>query len=321
MSNPPVAFVLRALGLGDLLAGVPALRAVRRAFPHHELVLGCPPDLGPLVVLADVVDRVLPVEGLERIQWRGPPPDVTVNLHGKGPQSHEELLRIGPGPRRFVGYAQPRLGVFGPAWRADEHEVARWCRLITESLAVPADPGELALPLPAVEPLMRRAVIIHPGAAYASRRWPPERFAAVAAWAAAQSLPVAVTGSASERGLASEVASTAGLPDSAVLAGRTSLLELAALVGDARLLVSGDTGAAHLATAFGTPSVVLFGPTPPTQWGPPKRPEHVALWHGSGVGDPWGTGVDPALLRIGVDEVVSSAETMLAATRTTRSSS
>nr|WP_249355415.1 glycosyltransferase family 9 protein [Nocardia farcinica] len=44
-------------------------------------------------------------------------------------------------------------------------------------------------------------------------------------------------------------------------------------------MVCSDTGVGHLATAFGTPSVVLFGPNPPAWWGPPpQRRRHVALW-------------------------------------------
>ena len=65
----------------------------------------------------------------------------------------------------------------------------------------------------------------------------------------------------------------------------------------------GDTGVAHLATAYRRPSVVLFGPVAPALWGPPPRPQHVVLWHGDGTGDPWGTDLDPALARITVDEV------------------
>jgi len=61
----------------------------------------------------------------------------------------------------------------------------------------------------------------------------------------------------------------ADLPDDSVLAGRTTLPQLAALVAEASLVVCGGTGIAHLATAVGTPSVVLFGPVPPEHWGPP----------------------------------------------------
>jgi ADP-heptose:LPS heptosyltransferase len=92
----------------------------------------------------------------------------------------------------------------------------------------------------------------------------------------------------------------------AVLAGRTDLLTLAATVARAGRVVSGDTGVAHLATAFGTPSVVLFGPTPPSEWGPPpQNGRHIAL-HTGGRGDPHASEPDPALLRISVDDVLEA---------------
>jgi ADP-heptose:LPS heptosyltransferase len=84
-------------------------------------------------------------------------------------------------------------------------------------------------------------------------------------------------------------------------------MELAALVADARLVVSGDTGIAHLATAFVTPSVVLFGPTPPFTWGPPGSGPHVALWAGR-LGDPHGQTIDPGLLAITVDDVLAAVD-------------
>jgi ADP-heptose:LPS heptosyltransferase len=153
--------------------------------------------------------------------------------------------------------------------------------------------------------------VIHPGAGFPSRRWPVDRFAAVSRQAVAYGLPVVVTGSRGERELASSVAAQAELPAAAVLAGRTSLVELAALVSQARLVVSGDTGVAHLATAYATPSVVLFGPVSPHLWGPPSNGPHVALWHAGGPGDPWGDEADPALLDISVTEVVAAAEQLL----------
>jgi ADP-heptose:LPS heptosyltransferase len=103
--------------------------------------------------------------------------------------------------------------------------------------------------------------------------------------------------------LARSVAAAAGLGEDAVLAGRTTSLELAAVIAGARVVVSGDTGVAHLASAYRRPSVVLFGPVSPAFWGPPPRPQHVVLWHGNGTGDPWGTELDPALARITVAEV------------------
>jgi ADP-heptose:LPS heptosyltransferase len=121
-----------------------------------------------------------------------------------------------------------------------------------------------------------------------------------------------LTGSAAEAEAAHAVGKAAGLSADAVLAGRTDLAELTALVASARLVVAGDTGVAHVATAYRTPSVLLFGPVPPAQWGPPADGPHTVLWHGTGMGDPHGTEVDPALLRIEVDEVIAAMELRLA---------
>lgn len=116
-----------------------------------------------------------------------------------------------------------------------------------------------------------------------------------------------------------------GLAPDAVLAGRTDLGDLAALVAHARLVVSGDTGVAHLATGYGTASVVLFGPVAPARWGPPPdRPWHRVLWHGDGgpgdrpaAGSPgardgWpvfdGVTADSTLAAVGLDEVLAAVD-------------
>jgi ADP-heptose:LPS heptosyltransferase len=119
---------------------------------------------------------------------------------------------------------------------------------------------------------------------------------------------VFLTGGPAEVPLAKHVARRAGLPESAVLAGRTNLGQLAAAVAAAARVVCGDTGVAHLATALGTPSVVLFGPTSPARWGPPpERPQHRVLWAGR-TGDPHARDPDPGLLRIDAARVVRELE-------------
>lgn len=77
-------------------------------------------------------------------------------------------------------------------------------------------------------------------------------------------------------------------------------------------MISGDTGVAHLATAFGTRTVMLFGPTPPRWGGPPPHllGRHAVLWAGQ-VGDPNADTPDPGLLRIGVTEVVNAVDKQL----------
>lgn len=304
-----VAVALRPLGLGDLLTGVPALRAIRAAVPAHRLVLATTPALRPLAELIDAVDEVLPARELEPLTWLAAPPELAVDLHGKGPASHSIVAALHPG--RLLCFDSP--GYPGPTWYPDEHEVARWCRLVSEGLGVRADPDALDLAVPDVAPPARDVAIVHPGAAYPSRRWPADRFAAVARSLADGGCEVVVTGGHAEIALARAVAEGAGLPPSAVLAGRTSSLELAALVAAARVVVCGDTGVAHLATAYRRPSVVLFGPVSPHLWGPPDRPQHVVLWHGDDTGDPWGTTLDPALDAIDVDEVLTALDGLLRA--------
>ncbi|WP_458199596.1 glycosyltransferase family 9 protein [Blastococcus deserti] len=304
--------VLRPLGLGDLLTGVPAIRAVRAAVPRHRLVLATTAALEPLARLIDAVDEVLPARELEPLDWPGPPPELAVDLHGKGPASHVIVAELQPD--RLLTFDSP--GYPGPTWYPDEHEVRRWCRLVSEGLGVEADPDALDLAVPAVTPPVSGAAVVHPGAAYPGRRWPPERFAAVARHLAAQGHDVRITGGPAEVALACSVAELAGLGEEAVLAGRTSSLELAAVVAAARVVVSGDTGVAHLATAYRRPSIVLFGPVSPALWGPPIRHErggrlHVVLWHGDGTGDPWGTELDPALALVTVEEVVVALDALL----------
>jgi ADP-heptose:LPS heptosyltransferase len=311
----PVAVVLRPLGLGDLLTGVPALRAIRAAVPDHRLVLATTRTLEPLAALIDAVDAVLPARELEPLDWAGPPPELAVDLHGKDPASHGIVADLRPG--RLLTFDSP--GYRGPTWYPDEHEVHRWCRLVSEGLGIAADPDALDLAVPELPPPVSGAAVVHPGAAYPGRRWPAERFAAVARHLAARGHDVRITGGPAERASASEVARLAGLGEEAVLAGRTSSVELAAVIAAARVVVSGDTGVAHLASAYRRPSVVLFGPVSPALWGPPPRgapgePLHVVLWHGDGTGDPWGTELDPALGRITVDEVVGALDALLART-------
>jgi ADP-heptose:LPS heptosyltransferase len=302
-----VVLVLRALGLGDLLTVVPALRGLRRAYPGHRVVLAAPSSLGALVPLIGAVDEVLDVGGPGPVPYERP--EVAVNLHGRGPQSTRALSRTRPG--RLLAHAHPdHPGVAGPAWDGGAHEVHRWCALL-EWYGIAADPGDLALRPPGGGRAGEEPVVVHPGAAAGARRWPAERFAGVASALGRAGRRVVVTGSAAEAATARRVAALAGLPAARVLAGRTGLVELAVLVGGARLVICGDTGVAHLATALGTPSVVIFGPVSPALWGPPPGlGRHIALWAGR-TGDPHGDRPDPGLLEIGVREVLGAARELL----------
>jgi ADP-heptose:LPS heptosyltransferase len=304
----PELLVLRALGLGDLLTAVPALRGLRRGFPGHRIVLAAPAPLAELAAMTGAVDELRPTPGLTPPPVHPTRPDIAVNLHGRGPQSHTWLLAQRPG--QLMAFTRPELDMPGPSWSADEPEVARWCRLLA-AFGVACDPADLALADPARDVAGAGSVVVHPGAASGARRWPTERFAAVAAALAGDGVrPVTVTGGPGEEELARSVAAAAGCSISLGL----GLTELAALVARAPLLVCGDTGLAHLATAMRTPSVLLFGPTSPQRWGPPPTPSapslHRVLWDGQ-AGDPHAAEPGSGLLAITVEQVLATARELL----------
>ena len=294
---------LRALGVGDLITGVPALRGLRAACYGEPLVLAAPAWLTPLIDLIGGVGRIVPTDGLAPRRWDIEPPRLAVNLHGCGPESHRLLHAAAPG--ELWAFANPDADhLDGPKWIDEEHEVRRWCRLLAH-YGVACDEADLKLAVPSV-PAPHGVTIVHPGAKSPARRWPADRFAAVARRLGEAGHRVVITGSAAEQDLRVRVGERAGLSPSAHPS--TGLAELAALVAHARLVISGDTGIAHLATAYGTPSVTLFGPMSPARWGPPQRPYHRAIWHGarSEPGDQPGPDVHPALLAIGEQEVLEA---------------
>jgi len=299
----PTLVALRVLGLGDLLAAVPALRALADALPGHHRVLVTAAGLEPVATWTGAVDEVVTSAPLAPVRLHA---DVAVNLHGPGPESTRALLAARP--RRLLAHACRGIAetAGGPPWDPSAHERERWCDLLRHH-GIPADPSRVDLTVPdgpvPVDPT--GATLIHPGSARTAVRWPAARFAAVAAAEQRAGRRVLVTGSPAETDLARRVARLGGLPRDAVLAGRTDLASLARLVAGAARVVSSDTGLAHLAVALGTPSVPVFGPVPPARWGPPPdRPRHRVVW--SGVeGDPWSPRPHPALARVPVAAVLA----------------
>jgi hypothetical protein len=334
LADPDRVVVLRALGLGDALTGVPALRGLRRRYPHAVLTLLAPAGIGGWLRDLGVLDAVVDVGGLDA-PWspddvKGGAGCVAVNLHGRGPQSHQllQVLR----PERLVAFAGPGHPD-GPAWDAGEHEVDRWCRL-AEADSGWCDRDDLLLNRRDVLRLGGRTgaetwrpgmhVVVHPGAASGSRRWPVERWAAVVRTLVESGEQVVLTGSAGEQEICRRIVDLAAVPEPdgsriVDLSGRSSLAELAAVIASTRLLICGDTGVAHLATATSARSVLLFGPVSPRLWGPARQPErHWVIWHGEEArpGDPHGKDPDPALLAITPAEVLTAATAQLASPST-----
>lgn len=304
----PLLVVLRALGLGDYLTGLPALRALRRHFPDHRRVLLAPGWLEPLARSVAPSDEFRAHPGLVPLPDDLVGAEVAVDLHGRGPESQPLLLSSKP--RSLICFRHPDVPgtEHGAQFVENEHEVRRWCRLLTDH-GILADAEDLLIEPPTleIEPMARGATVLHPGASSESRRWPLERFVAVGRHELARGRRVVVTGSAGEKALVLRLAMALGLPPPSRVIG-SSLLELAQVLAEAGRVVVGDTGVSHLATALATPSVVLCGPVDPRLWGPLEGiGPHIALWSGR-QGDPHATKVDPGLAALTTSAVIDALE-------------
>jgi ADP-heptose:LPS heptosyltransferase len=278
---------------------------LRRARPDARIVLAAPLVFEPIARATGLVDGMVAAHELEPL--RRPPhrPELAIDLHGNGPESRA-LLEASDPDQLLAYYGGP------VQWRFEEHEALRWCRLLGEGLGLRADSAPSVsgmLPSLGRAPRLAGATVLHCGAKAASRRWPADRFAELAHALRRRGHRVVVTGGAAERTLAEAIAREGEV----ACATDLDLEDLLALVEHARVVVSGDTGVAHVAAGYRTPSVTLFGPVSPARWGPPPDDRHQVLWHGDGAGNPHGAELDPALAQIAVSEVLPAVDRALAA--------
>lgn len=296
--------IFRALQLGDLLCSVPALRALRTGYPAaHITLIGLPWARVLVERYAGWLDDFIEFPGAPGLPEREPDPvaaarfgdamrsrrfDLLLQMHGSGGITNPLLETWGAG--RLVAYhtaadilEEDRCYL---SWDDRESEVLRQLRLAVAAggrargtsldWPVTARDREDAAGLLGV--MGGEYVCIHPGARYPSRRWPIERFAAVADALASRGYGIVLTGTAEERALTQAlVARIAGpLVD---LTGRTTLASLAAIVAGARLVVCNDTGMSHIAVAVGTPSVVVASGSDVARWRPLDGIRHHTLAH------------------------------------------
>jgi ADP-heptose:LPS heptosyltransferase len=299
----PRIAVFRALQLGDMLCSVPALRALRAAYPHAEITLiGLPWARVFVERYRPLIDDLLVFPGApgfpEQEQSgaglaeflasaRKRRFDLALQMHGSGGIANDMVFAFGA--CECAGFVQPgesRAGRFLP-WPEQLPEPERYLALMRR-LRVPVHDAHLYFPLTErdheeCDRLLRgsapaRAAVVHPGAQLPSRRWPSNRFATVADYLARQGLDVVLTGTAEEAPLVASVAQ-AMRANAIDLAGKTTLGGLAALVSRARLVVCNDTGLSHLAAALQTPSVVVASGSDTQRWAPQDRMLHRVLAH------------------------------------------
>jgi heptosyltransferase-1 len=279
-------FLLVRLGsLGDVIHAIPTAAALRARFPEARIDWLVDPRYVPLLEMVRGLDSPIPmnprrvgqtaatVRDLRRVGYTA-----VIDLQGL---LKSALLARAVGAERTIGFAGAHLRerTAGPFYT---HRVAPGAaHVIFKNLALLEPLGgrdmRAAFPLdiphsPASDDARARVngesyALINPGAAWPNKRWPPDRFAALAALIRERfGLRSLVLWGPGEERLAGEVARDSN--GSAVLAPATSITDLFSVARHARLVVSGDTGPLHIAGAVGTPLVALFGPTRAERNGP-----------------------------------------------------
>lgn len=282
--------------VGDAVMSVPALRELRRLFPRARLTLATRPWAEGIFAGVDFIDDFLVTgDGSGRMaavlrearEWRARRFDLAVLLPNSfAPALVAALARV---PLR-VGYATQgrtpllthRVGV--PEWRGRRHEVFYYLQLVAElerqlygASAIEEHEPNISLHVTEERSYEARHILhdfgvrshcplvaICPGSTNSrAKRWPAERFAAVGDLLYEKlDANVVLVGAAEEVGISEEVARHMRVAP-IVLTGRTELAQTAAVLKASDLLVTNDTGPAHVAAAVGCPVVIIFGPTNP----------------------------------------------------------
>ncbi|HEX6964629.1 MAG TPA: glycosyltransferase family 9 protein [Gemmatimonadaceae bacterium] len=290
-----------------MLCAVPALRALRAAYPQSDIILIGIPWARDFAARYDrYLDGFIEFPGfpglpeqpvhtrhipffLRDVQRHGF--DVVLQMHGSGRLTNPIVALFGAS--RYAGFREAHgFCPDDPAnfleWPTGGPEIRRLLQLTT-FLGAPSRGDHLEFPIRDADraevhdtPALRELrpgeyVCIHPGARDPAKRWSPARFAAVADALADAGLQVVLTGTTAEAPITRAVADAMrATPLDA--AGPMSLGALAALMRDARLVICNDTGVSHLACAVGVPSVVIFLRADPERWAPLDVTRHRIVY-------------------------------------------
>lgn len=293
--------IIKPSSLGDVVQALPVAWALRDLYPKARIDWLVMPGCAGVVEGLGPIDRVMLFNRrLFGQMWRSPRSLVAfgwflfrlrerryttvIDLQGL---FRSGFLAWASGARYRVGLSDAREGadrfynVTVKVPRAPISSVDRYM-LAAEALGAPADvPRRFGIAVPAEK--VREAwrllaegglrdgepyAALVPGARWPTKRWPEERFAAVAnRLAEGLGLVPVVVGAPGEESIAERMRRMRGgrMID---LVGRTDLKSLAAVLGGARCVITGDTGPMHLAAAMGRPVVAVFGPTDLEKTGP-----------------------------------------------------
>lgn len=327
--------VVRLGSLGDLVHTLPAVAAIRRAHPFAQIDWLVDRVHRELLDLVPVISATIPLRKATGGGWlqalrelRARQYDVAVDFQGLVKSA--ALARLS-GAARVVGFdRRAARESMAPVFYTERVAVGETGHVIDKNLRLAATLGAptharefplLPMPSAAVDTLREQGLteyaLINCGAAWPNKRWPPDRFGRIAAHVRERhGLTSVVLWGPGEAELAEAV--VAASDGAAVAAPSTGLADLVAIAQGARLIVSGDTGPTHVASALDTPVVALFGPTDPARNGPwveadevlSRYPRCVCRYqrvcrHGHGAG--W------CLAEIGEAEVCAAIDRRLAA--------
>jgi heptosyltransferase-1 len=281
--------IVRLGALGDIVHAVPAVAALRAAYPSAAIDWLVEARHRAMVDLVTAVDRVIALERRSIAGWMDAaaalrPRRYDVAIDFQGLLKSAVLARMS-GARRVLGFsiwhlrektARPFYSeTADAATEAGRHIILKNLGLLRslditdESIRFPLARTESAA-LADVRRLLGGPApfaLINPGAAWPNKRWPADRYGEVAAFLKeVRNVPSFVLWGPGEEGLAREVVDASR--GAARLAPPTGLPDLLELSRAASLMISGDTGPLHVAAAAGTPAVAIFGPTDPDRNGP-----------------------------------------------------
>ena len=286
--------IVRLGALGDIVHAIPVAAALRRVHPQARIdwlvgermreILDLVPVIDRRLALPDGVALLEPIRELRRARY-----DVAIDVQGL---LKSAVLARASGARRVIGFSRSYVReTLARLFYTEAHDPGRGGLLdrgevrhiveinlgLLERLGISG--GQPEFPIEHVDSQVARVVqeqtegryaLLNPGAAWPNKRWPPDRLGAIAAMLRDRfDLRSVVLWGPGEEALAARVAAESR--GSAVVSPKTSIADLVALTRGARLMVSGDTGPMHIASAVGTPLVGLFGPTRPERNGPISR--------------------------------------------------
>jgi lipopolysaccharide heptosyltransferase I len=281
--------LVRLGSLGDLVHALPVAAAIKAEQPEARLDWLADARHRSFLDLVPVVDGRLAID-TRSVRGQCGWPAVVRELRSRrydaaldvqGLLKSAALARLS-GARRVIGFARAYLreplAVHAYSETVDPRgavHVVDKNLACAAALGVPAAAPRFPLTTPPPSPEVAAVVeaagpafaALNPGAAWPNKRWPADRFGALARRLADRhGLASIVLWGPGERGLAEAVSAAAG--GAARLAPPTSVGDLLALLARAAIVVAGDTGPLHLAAALGTPVVGIYGPTDPRRNGP-----------------------------------------------------